>query len=115
MNNRLGVEWLAANDPKYVKPATKAVATKRISFSVEALEAMYGSATRKVGGRYVQVNPIAFVGGNEESVGSVEPTYDATQEQEVLATQLAPSTHKAGSHSKATRNQRRRAANRKHN
>jgi hypothetical protein len=110
MNNRLGVEWLAANDPKYVKPAMKAAATKRLTFSSEALEAMYGSATRKVNGRYVQVNPLAFV-GNEES-SAVEPTYEATQEQEVLTTQLAPSAHKAGKNSKASRNQRRRLARR---
>ena len=113
-NNRLGVEWLAANDPKYITPATKAVVTRRVAFNREAMENLLsGQVTRKVAGRYVQCSPIAFIGGNEESTGSMEPTYEATQEQDVLSAQFNSSRqHKAGANSKATRNQRRRLAKR---
>jgi hypothetical protein len=113
-NNRLGVEWLAANDPKYVAPATKAVATRRVAFNREAMEnILSGQVTRKVGGRYIQCSPIAFVGGSEECAGSMEPAYEATQEQDVLSAQFSSDhVHKAGANSKATRNQRRRLAKR---
>ena len=112
ITRKSGMEWLAVNDPTYVKPAVKAVATRKVAFSPAAIEAMSGSAVRKVGGRYCQVSPIAFVGGSEESVGAIEPTYEATQEQEVLARQFSKPTHQPGKNSRANKNQRQRLAKR---
>jgi hypothetical protein len=77
--NWLGVDWLAANDPTYVKPAMKAAQTRKVAFSREAIEAMSGSAVRKVGGRYVQCSPLAFVGGTGE--GDSERTVAVTPGQ----------------------------------
>jgi hypothetical protein len=62
-------EWLKENDPTYVEPAKKAAKTRKIAFSREAIEAMSGSAMRKVNGRYVQCSPLAFVGGTGEGDG----------------------------------------------
>ena len=64
-------EWLAQNDPTYVKPAEKAAATRKVAFTPEAIEAMSGSAMRKVNGRYVQCSPLAFVGS--EGNGEITP------------------------------------------
>ena len=69
VSNRMGLDWLAENDPTYVKPAEKAAQTRKVAFSPAAIEAMSGSAIRKVGGRYVQCSPLAFVGGTGEGDG----------------------------------------------
>ena len=67
-------EWLALNDPNYIKPAVKAAQTRKVAFSREAIEAMSGSAVRKIGGKYVQCSPLAFVGSGEESERTVAVT-----------------------------------------
>ena len=99
-------EWLALNDPTYVKPTEKAAKTRKIAFSREAIEALSGSAVRKVGGRYVQCSPMAFVGGEDYSI---EPTYDATQEQDIQQVQTKSNVLTHRSHGKGNHKAKRRA------
>ena len=68
-----GKEWLALNDPTYVKPAMKAARTREIPYSPEALAAMYGgTGLRRIGGKTVQCVAVGFEGSGEGN-GEITP------------------------------------------
>lgn len=100
MNNRLGVDWLKANDPKYVSPQKKGAATRATPVDPARLgELLAGTGTIRVGGTWKQRTPIGFSGDGEDY--SVEVIDNKTNPDRIVT---LSSTHVGRQESTSKRN-----------
>jgi len=108
-NETMGMLWLKANDPQYVSPAKKAAKTRKTDFDYKAYEQTISEyTTTKINGKWVNVPVgVGFCCGGE---GRVEPSYAATQEDELLAKEIkaCSKTHRGGAKTKSEKNKIRR-------
>ena len=97
-----GKEWLAAHDPKYISPQAKGAVTRATPVDPEKLgELLAGVSTRKIGGVWKSVAPIAFCGGETEGEFTTEVIDDNDPEREMILKQREGTSNKSSSKRKS--------------